>query len=128
MRISDWSSDVCSSDLGRAAERERFARRQQREPVRTEGEPGRNGCAVRRHAARPALRAVGNRPGQRAMDLRPPAGEGPPPLGRAARTAPPAVRTRPRLRPPVPRPLLPALPLPPAPPPPGEPPVHTDYL
>src|SRR3546814_1521963 len=26
MRISDWSSDVCSSDLGGAVERERLAR------------------------------------------------------------------------------------------------------
>src|SRR3546814_3183399 len=72
MRISDWSSDVCSSDLAGTGVREDAGRRRHRAvQVLAVHRPGMAGRALRRAPGRPpqALEAVADRP-QGAQRLR----------------------------------------------------------
>src|SRR3546814_14633417 len=76
MRISDWSSDVCSSDLRRPRAAPRRGRRPRQRAALRPGAAGlippewrRNG-AVRRPVFRPALHKQGRRTTEDAMALR----------------------------------------------------------
>src|SRR3546814_5932043 len=68
MRISDWSSDVCSSDLGHQAFRQAARQRRLHEPARIAADHVLIGCPAR---AEVALRAdaVGGGAGQAAFRL-----------------------------------------------------------
>src|SRR3546814_12128802 len=64
MRISDWSSDVCSSDLGADGRGARRLRRQARRPACGGKCRGVRGALVPRLAPLPARRAIVRRQGQ----------------------------------------------------------------
>src|SRR3546814_13011951 len=125
MRISDWSSDVCSSDL-----QQRSARLRQAEPVLIEGTAERAAKAAHRFSPGCVRRRIATRALRNAVRLRRTCCTSPP----TARLIPPASLSRPSLiaRPPCtghrsafpprrshpgrtpspPPPLLPPLPLP----------------
>src|SRR3546814_11476004 len=141
MRISDWSSDVCSSDL---QDRQHQPRRDQAPPIAREvAEPskGNPGKAGRHRAAKGDIAEIFDvaRPDQRAhpprqhdrqqRNLRPRAPRpahppNPPPPPPPTRPPPPPPPPPHPPVPPAPPPPSPPTPPPPTPPPPPPPPPH----
>src|SRR3546814_9461882 len=70
MRISDWSSDVCSSDLGAAGDRDRAALSRSRLLSRAGERPFRRRALLQPRGRRHAGAACGTQPGRFPAALR----------------------------------------------------------